>query len=244
MKLRVSDDFFALFPEAVIAVIAARGIDNHTRAEEVESLTGLLASAQRSLVAAVRVPVTEEPRIHCWREAYRAFGAKPKDNPSSIENLARRTLKGEPLRHINKIVDLYNYVSLAHYLPAGGEDLDRIEGDIVLTRATADEPKVRLLGESEERAPKPGEVIYKDDVGAICRRWNWKEAERTKLTEETTNAVLVLEAIPPISRGELEAAAAELSRRVQERCGGESAVSLLDRLRPSADLDLGVDGAR
>jgi DNA/RNA-binding domain of Phe-tRNA-synthetase-like protein len=96
---------------------------------------------------------------------------------------------------------------------------------------------VRLLGESEERASKPGEVIYKDELGAICRRWNWKEAERTKLTEDTTNVVLVIEAIPPISREELEAAAADLSLRVRESCGGESMVTLLDRHRPELDLE-------
>jgi DNA/RNA-binding domain of Phe-tRNA-synthetase-like protein len=236
MRFHISEDFFALFPEAVIAVVAARGVDNHARPEELESVSRLLASAQRSLPDRLVGPLAEAPRIRCWREAYRAFGAKPKENPSSIENLARRTLKGEPLRHINKIVDLYNFVSLSHLLPAGGEDLDRIEGDILLTRASADEPKVKLLGEAEERAPRPGEVIYRDDVGAICRRWNWKEAERTKLTEETTNVVLVLEAIPPISRDELQAAAADLSRLLRESCGGESTVVLLDRSRPSTDI--------
>jgi DNA/RNA-binding domain of Phe-tRNA-synthetase-like protein len=130
------------------------------------------------------------------------------------------------------LVDLYNVVSLTHLLPAGGEDLDAIEGDVVLTRASASEPPVKLLGENEERAPKPGEVIYKDDRSAICRRWNWKEAERTKLTERTRNAILVLEALPPISLEELETAARDLERLVLERCGGDARVELLERQCP------------
>ncbi|MGH9392398.1 MAG: B3/B4 domain-containing protein, partial [Vicinamibacteria bacterium] len=128
-------------------------------------------------------------------------------------------------------------VSLFHLLPAGGEDLDAIEGDVVLTRASAAEKPVKLLGESEERAPKPGEVIYKDDRGAICRRWNWKEADRTKLTEETANAILVLEAIPPIALEELEAAARALERLVLEHCGGDARVEILDRQRPEVDFE-------
>jgi DNA/RNA-binding domain of Phe-tRNA-synthetase-like protein len=236
MRFRIAEDFFALFPEAVIAVVIARGVENHTRPADVESLSGLLDAAQQSLLGRLQGPLTEEPRIRCWREAYRAFGAKPKDNPSSIENLARRSSKGQSLRPINKLVDLYNVISLSHFLPAGGEDLDRVRGDIVLTRASEDEPKVRLLGESDERAPKPGEVIYKDDVGAICRRWNWKEAERTKLTDETTNAVLVLEAIPPISREELEAAAGDLSLCIRESCDGGLVVTLLDHYRTETAL--------
>ncbi len=233
MKLSATPEFFELFPDASLSVVVARGIDNSRRGDEAELLRAAQANAPARLGGK---PLTEHPRIHCWREAYRAFGAKPKDYPSSIENLLRRALKGEALRSINPLVDLYNVVSLTHLLPAGGEDLDAIEGDIVLTRASAVEPAVKLLGESEEKAPKPGEVIYKDDRGAICRRWNWKEADRTKLTESTRNAVLVLEALPPILDSELEEAARELSRLVLVRCGGETRIEVLDRQRPEAAI--------
>jgi len=235
MKLSATPEFFDLFAEARIALVVVRGVDNsHQRGGE----AALLLSAQSSASARLGAgPLAEHPRISCWREAYRAFGAKPKDYPSSIENLARRALKGEPLRSINPLVDLYNVISLTHLLPAGGEDLGAIEGDVVLTRASAVEPPVKLLGESEERAPKPGEVIYKDGRGAICRRWNWKEAERTKLTEKTASAILVLEAVPPISLDELEAAARELERLVLEHCGGDARVELLDRHRPEVAFE-------
>jgi DNA/RNA-binding domain of Phe-tRNA-synthetase-like protein len=76
------------------------------------------------------------------------------------------------------------------------------------------------LGETEERAPHPGEVIYRDDIGAICRRWNWKEADRTKLTEETVNAVLVIEALPPVGQRELESALLEFEEWIRRYCGG------------------------
>jgi DNA/RNA-binding domain of Phe-tRNA-synthetase-like protein len=235
VKLSIAPEIFALFPDAKVALVVGSGLDNHPRAER--PLEGLLRDAQAGAVARLGgFALAEHPRIQCWREAYRAFGAKPKDNPSSIENLVRRALKGDPLRSINPLVDLYNVVSLTHLLPAGGEDLDAIEGDILLTRASPDERAVKLLGESEERAPKPGEVIYKDHRGAICRRWNWKEADRTKLTEGTRNAVLVLEAIPPISGSELERAAKELEGLVLEHCGGKVTVELLNRGRPEADL--------
>jgi DNA/RNA-binding domain of Phe-tRNA-synthetase-like protein len=233
MKLSATPEFFALFPEASLALVIVRGIDNTRRGDEAELLRAAQAGAAGRLAGAA---LTEHPRIQCWRDAYRAFGAKPKDYPSSIENLLRRALKGEPLRSINPLVDLYNVVSLTHLLPAGGEDLDTIEGDILLTRASAAEPEVKLLGENEARAPKPGEVIYKDDRGAICRRWNWKEADRTKLTDATRNAVLVLEVLPPILVSELEAAARELERLVLERLGGEARVELLGRQRPEAAI--------
>jgi DNA/RNA-binding domain of Phe-tRNA-synthetase-like protein len=110
MRFSATPEFFALFPEARIALVVVRGIDNQPRADAL--LAPLLREAQASAVARLGGgALTEHARILCWREAYRAFGAKPKDYPSSIENLLRRALKGEPLRSINPLVDLYNVVS-------------------------------------------------------------------------------------------------------------------------------------
>src|SRR6202035_2771472 len=161
------------------------------------------------------------PRVASWREAYRAFGASPKKSPSSIENLLRRALKGEEVRHVNPLVDIYNAISLCHLLPAGGEDLERVEGDVRLTFAGEGEAPVQLLGEAEARPPHPGEVVYRDAAGILCRRWNWKEADRTKLTAETRDALLVLEALPPAGRDDLERALSDLAGRIESCCGAQ-----------------------
>jgi DNA/RNA-binding domain of Phe-tRNA-synthetase-like protein len=232
---RVDDSVFLQFPDVRIGVLAVEGLDNVGEAPEIGTL---LRAAEAGLAASFEgTPVTEHPRIAPWRDAYRKFGAKPKNYRSSIESLIRKTLKGEPLRHINKLVDTYNAVSLRHLLPAGGEDLDRIEGDMLLTCAGESESPVRLLGEREERSPKPGEVIYKDEEGAICRRWNWKEAERTKLTEDTRRAILVIEALPPVEPKELDAALSGLRDLVQQYCGGSSRAYTLHRENPSIEIE-------
>ena len=54
------------------------------------------------------------------------------------------------------------------------------------------------MGGEENDPPKLGEVIYRDDLGVICRRWNWREGERTKITKDTKNAVVVIESIASI----------------------------------------------
>lgn len=179
--------------------------------------------------------MNEHPRIAVWREAYRKFGAKPKDHPSSIENLVRRVRKGHTLSSINRVVDIYNAVSLESLLPAGAEDLDAIEGDVELAIAGPDEPPVRLLGEAEARPPNPGEVIYRDRAGALCRRWNWKEADRTKLTGETRRAVVVVEGLPPIERHDVSRAIEEIARRIAAHAGGDIETAILDRERPTRE---------
>lgn len=227
MNLIITETIFNDFPELVLGVVILHGIDNVRNNAEI---TGLLRQAESALAGKFgTVPVIEHSHIATWREAYRKFGAKPKDYPSSVENLARRVLNGAQMSHINNLVSLYNIVSLRYILPVGGEDLDKISGDVLLTRAGGDEPAVFLLGEKEARAPHEGEIIYKDEVGAICRRWNWKEADRTKLTQETKNAFLVIESLPPVSRETVEAAIRELAGSVQQFCGGEVSIAFLDK---------------
>jgi DNA/RNA-binding domain of Phe-tRNA-synthetase-like protein len=232
--LLVTDEIFARYPEVVLGVVTAHGIDNSGTGD---ALSGPLRhEEERVRTALAGVQISGHPHIAPWREAYRKFGAKPKDHPSSIENLARRVLKGQSVPHINPLVDLYNVISLRHLVPVGGEDLDRVQGDVRLAFATDHEPPVHLLGEPEARPPKPGEVIYKDDLGTLCRRWNWKEAERTKLTAATRHAFLVIEGLPPVGRDLVAQAAEELGRLVREHCGGEVAVALIDRDRRRTPL--------
>jgi DNA/RNA-binding domain of Phe-tRNA-synthetase-like protein len=233
-RLLVTPEIFALFSDVVLGVIVAREIDNTRGSEEI--LTGLRQEEARVRKMFASQPIPEHPHIAPWREAYRKFGAKPKDHPSSIENLVRRVAKGHALPQINPLVDLYNTISLRYLLPAGGEDLDRTQGDIQLTLAGEDEVPVKLLGEPEARPPYPGEVIYKDDLGAICRRWNWKEADRTKLTPMTRRAVLVLEGLPPVGVNEIGAATEALAAMIQAHCGGTIIHAVLRRDCPEISL--------
>lgn len=234
MKLIITDIIFEDFPDLVLGVVILHNIDNsHNRAEIIE----MLRQAEATLAGNFgSTPVIEHPHIATWREAYRKFGAKPKDYPSSVENLTRRVLNGATIGHINNLVSLYNTISLRHILPVGGEDLDKIVGGVLLTRAGNDEPAVYLLGEKEARAPHAGEIIYKDEVGAICRRWNWKEADRTKLTQETQNAFLVIETLPPVTRNTVEAAIHELANFVKQYCGGTVSTKFLDKDNREAKL--------
>lgn len=222
MQFRIERDFRELFPEAMIGIVVASGIDNRKNAEEAAALLSAANSAARAALG--DDDVATHPAIAPWRDAYRRFGVKPAKYRSSIENMLRAT-RGEGVRSINPLVDLYNTVSLRHSLPCGGEDLGAMTGDLRLTLARGDEPFVPL-GAVEEQPPAPGEVIYADDLGAICRAWNWREADRTKLTEATTRAVLVIEALPPRTDADLKAACSDLADLLSEHLGAVCRVEI------------------
>jgi len=62
--------------------------------------------------------------------------------------------------------------------------------------------------------PDPGEVVWCDDAGVTCRRWNWRQARRTQLREGTSTALFILDALDPVTGEELHAAAADLLARL------------------------------
>ena len=223
MRLIIEEPFRALFPEAHIGVVVATGIDNRREQPDIEC--ALQAAATAASAAIGDADLAMHPAVAPWREAYRHFGVKPSRYRSSIENLLRSARSGLT-RSINPLVDVYNAVSLRHLLPCGGEDLDAIQGDLRLTLAHGGEPFVPLGG-GEDQPPGAGEVAYIDEAGIVCRAWNWREAERTKLTPETTRAVLVIEALPPRSGAEVRTACEELAGMVADRLGATCRVVLL-----------------
>ncbi len=219
---RIDPEFSALFPDCVIGTVVVRGLDNGLHAAACAAL--LECDAHSAAERLGEADIATHPAVAPWREAYRAFGVKPAKFRSSIENLLRSARAGT-IRSINPLVDLYNAVSLRYMLPCGGEDLDTVRGPVVLTRALGDEHFIPL-GSTEEQPPQPGEVIYRDEVGVICRCWNWREADRTKLTAATADAFLCIEGISPSVAPAVRQACDTLGALVVEHLGGIVDVSL------------------
>jgi DNA/RNA-binding domain of Phe-tRNA-synthetase-like protein len=236
VKLVIDKRIFAQFDQAKVGVVVCDGINNSGQRDELrQALIEQCWAARQRLDGRV---LSEIPEVAVWREAYRQFGSKPSDYHSSIESLLRRVLKGENLNSINPLVDVYNVISLKYMLPAGGEDLDKIQGDLHLTYAGDDEEAVQVLGKPEPQVPYAGEVIYRDDVGTICRRWNWREAERTMLTDKTERAILVVEALEVTAMERLEEAVQELTKLVGRFCGGECRYAMLNKNSPEVELSV------
>ncbi|MET7377278.1 phenylalanine--tRNA ligase beta subunit-related protein [Streptomyces sp. NPDC005526] len=215
LTLTVSDDVRALAPGFTHVAVEAHGLVN---GPSTEASSALLDDAARRLAARLdgRAP-HEDPHVTAWRAAYTAFGAKPSRTRNSAEALARRALSEAGLPRINALVDLYNAVSVAHLVPVGGEDLDRIQGGMRLVRATGDEEFATVADGAESiEHPDAGEVVWCDGAGVTCRRWNWRQGPRTRLTERTTSALFLLESLAPMPVAEVEAAAAELAELLEK----------------------------
>ncbi|HWQ77927.1 MAG TPA: B3/4 domain-containing protein [Anaerovoracaceae bacterium] len=225
-KFIIEDEFWSLFPEARIGAVVCRGIDNTVK--DTGRYEEMLRQAEKE---ALRFLGEEEfssnPAVAVWREAFKLFKTK-KGARASIEALLKRVQNGNQIGTINPLVDIYNSISLRYGLPCGGEDVDAFSGDLRLTTAIGNEPFVPL-GEEENSPPYAGEIVYKDEAGAVCRCWNWREALRTILTENTRNAFLCIELAGAERLDDLKAALDELAALVSENLGGEVRVQVLDK---------------
>ena len=211
-RLRIDSDVLGRFPGYTAIVLYAGNLRNGPGdAESAGWLREAEAHARREFGDS---PTATHPHLAAWRETFSAFGSKPSKFLCSAEALLKRVLKGEPIPSINRVVDAYNAVSIRHVLPAGGEDLDRLESDLFLAFASGDEPFDLLGGDGGAEHPDPGEVIWKDSAGVTCRRWNWRQCRRTRLTEETRTAYFVLDRLAPYPIGILHSAAEELEARL------------------------------
>lgn len=203
---------FELRPDYRVLLVAVSGIAPGASDSMSEDL--LVRAEQEADRLLVDVPVEELPHIGAWREAYRVFGAKPQRTRNSLEALTRRAGIGLP--RVNRLTDVYNALSVLHQVPIGGEDLMRYAGSPQLARATGDELfDTAAGGEPVLEHPDAGEVVWRDDDGVTCRRWNWRQCRRTQLAPDTTAAVFILDALAPMTNDALTAAADDLVANVR-----------------------------
>jgi DNA/RNA-binding domain of Phe-tRNA-synthetase-like protein len=208
---QVQPEVFALRPDYRVMLLAVDGlIPGHS----VNGSEALLQAAEASAREALTVQSVDQlPHVASWREAYRAFGAKPQRSRNSLEALLRRAQSGLP--RVNRLTDLYNAISVLHQIPLGGEDINRYAGAPTLLRATGQESFETVSdGNSAIEHPDRGEVVWCDPSGVTCRRWNWRQAHRTQLTDHTTSALFILDALDPMTDAALAAAADDLLARL------------------------------
>ena len=210
-RAHVDDAVFALRPDYRAVLLAAGGLVAGPGDEISDALLRDAETVARERLGAQTVE--DIPHIAAWRDAFRAFGAKPQRTRTSVEALTRRAPTGLP--RVNRLTDIYNAVSVKHQIPVGGEDLSRYVGPPRLIRATGTEAfDTTADGVDVVEHPEVGEVVWCDDRGVTCRRWNWRQARRTQLSEDTTTALFIFDALNPMTDRELHAAADELDEHL------------------------------
>ena len=203
--LRLSPAVAERFPAYHGLVLFASSLTNGPSDERSHTLLREAEEHARRMFASTSP--AEHPHLAAWREAFRTFGVKPQRTMNSAEALITRVVKGGELPAINRLTDAYNAVSVRFVVPCGGEDLSKVVGHVTLKLADGTEPFETVKdGAPFTDHPGQGEVVWADEAGVTCRAWNWRQGTRTRLTEDTTRAYFLFDALSPMTRGELERA--------------------------------------
>jgi DNA/RNA-binding domain of Phe-tRNA-synthetase-like protein len=228
MRFCIEESVFRMFPQFCRGIVLATGIDNSRPCPDIEKL---MREQEEKIRRDPKVDLATHPRLLVWKEAYRQFGSNPNKFTPSIVFLAKQVKSGKLVRSISPAVDAFNIISIKNMIPCGGDDMDTVEGDVTLGCAVSDETFAPIFKPEDVEHPDSGEVIYvnRRTKRVLCRRWNWRNADFSKITPETKNLAINVDGMmPAISRQEIEDAAEELQQLLLRNCGGTISIHYLD----------------
>jgi len=235
MLFSIQKELFDFLPDLTIGVVVAMDVDNTHPSKEIDDLlTQAIEELRRGFIVD---KAQDHPRIKPWRAAFSKLGISGSKFPSSIESMARRILKGDPIPKINPLVDLYNSVSLRYLVPMGGHDLDTLEDNIHLRFTEGWEPFTPMGGGETIVVPK-GELVYRDDREVLTRNWVWRQCEKDKTTEKTRNIFIPIDVLGEVGRERAGEIVLELSQLIPRYLGGTLLSAILNREKPSVEFQI------
>ena len=226
VEIRIQEDIFRDYPTFRRGIVVARDAHNKDR-------SGTLAAMLEETIAnAAKHPVDikSNPLTAVWNEAHRQFKSNPNKFPPAHCALLKRVQKpGTQIPFINRIVAIMNYNSIKNVTPVGGDDLMHAGQCLELRYVTGSENFTPLGCPELREHPNPGEIIYvvAESNEVMCRRWNWRNGHKTRITEETQTIIMNIDVLGEQS----EARAVETRDRVAgmlvEFCQAEIETTLM-----------------
>ena len=132
-----------------------------------------------------------ETSVRAWGQIFTTLGAKESMKPSVAALLTSFTERGG-FYHVDPKVNFFNGFSLFTGVPMGAYDASFLSGNIALEASKEREKFIRLGGTKPEKT-QVGEVVYRDAQGVICRCWNYKDSDRTRVREATNNILIFMD---------------------------------------------------
>ena len=181
------------------------------------------------------VPRAQAHWLHGMKRS--APSARRRNVPLFGAGAAQAGAERGSLPAIDPVVDIYNAISIRYAVPVGGENLAAYRGEPRLAIARGDEPFDTLKSaEPVVEYPEPGEVIWRDDIGVTCRRWNWRQGVRTRLDSGAQTMWFILESLPAMPLSALHEAGERLVGYLQQLMPGARASITLLRADDEGDL--------
>ncbi|MFW6149685.1 MAG: phenylalanine--tRNA ligase beta subunit-related protein, partial [Atribacterota bacterium] len=127
-KIKISQEIFKMFPQFKRGIILVKDIRIIEKNKRIKKPLNKIIEQRQS----EKVDYNEHPYLKAWDEAHIKFGSDPEQYLPSIKALLSRVMGGGGLPSINSVVTLFNYSSIKYLVPGGGDDLNKIMGNLCL----------------------------------------------------------------------------------------------------------------
>lgn len=229
MKFKIKPEVFQKFPNLVVCLPIVLGFDNQKNGDKI---LGYLRQQEEDLRKRMKLKqLISDPRVTSYFEVFQQFGADPEKIVPTHVALAKRVLEGGQIPDINSLANLYNAVSLKYLTPFGGEDLSTLYGDFVLKFSSGGEQWIGI-GAKRNKPTIKGDLVWGDDLDISTKSLNWRQCERTKLTQESKDGYFIMDGFSDINRENIGKAAKEFIDLVVEWCGGKAKIFWMDKNNP------------
>ncbi|MEV4472904.1 phenylalanine--tRNA ligase beta subunit-related protein [Nonomuraea sp. NPDC049504] len=197
MRLQHSAAIWTDFPALVPMALYAEGITPDVSVQD-----RVVAYTERAAARLATASESDLPEIQAWRRAFSRMGLKPTQYRCASESLLRRFRKEGALPSLHPLIDLCNALSIAYAVPIAVFDVSKIAGSIEVRYAKGDETYLTFAGETEH--PPAGEVVFADAEGrAHARRWTNRQSGLSAVRDETSNALIIAEALHETAEADL-----------------------------------------
>jgi DNA/RNA-binding domain of Phe-tRNA-synthetase-like protein len=233
VTFRYAPEILARYPTVVGGVMLASGLRNGPLPDALRVEYAAEQEAVRERIG--ETPLSQIPSLAAWRSVFRGFGLDPTQYRGAAEALLRRLTKKGEIPSVNTLVDIGNLVSIRYALPVALFDLRATSGGITVRLASGDERYTTLneAGEAHPAHPEPGEVIFADETGlVIARRWCWRQSDESAMRDDSTRALVTVEAHHEGGLADVTAALDDLQSLMARYAGGGSLTAILDAEHP------------
>ena len=220
MSLKIDSKLKTRFPDLTVLTLRIKGVQIQKRGAELEKFK---VEVMRQVRNEYNLDsVKDHPTFRAYRDFFWSIKIDPTKIRPAAEALIRRILAGKTLPSINTLVDVYNLASIKSRIALATFDADKLEGTLLMRFAEEGE-QFYGIGMEKPLILKGGEIVVSDEEKLVAI-YPYRDADNTKVTEETENIMMLFCGVPGIPKENLENASRVALEYITRFCDGEKGI--------------------